>query len=383
MGYHDPGRCDVAALKALTARETGAGDVPHAARIAARIPVYDADALPLTDPEARRALMAEWAAVLKDGAGVLVIERALPDGDVIDRVTAVFEAIIAAEKAAGGEGADHFAAAGSNDRVWNALQKLCLADPEAFALYHGAPAIDAVCEAWLGPGYQVTAQVNLVRPGGAAQEAHRDYHLGFQTAEGAAAYPAHVHALTAALTLQGAVAHCDMPVESGPTQLLPFSQTWPEGYVAFRHPEVRAHFAAHAVQLPLRKGDAVFFNPALLHAAGANRTADVHRMANLLQVSSAFGRAMEAVDRLAMCEALYPALLGLAGSNAMGPAELRAAIAAAAEGYAFPTNLDTDPPVGGLAPETQGALMARMLAAGAAPEAFIDAARRQWARRAA
>ena len=39
------------------------------------------------------------------------------------------------------------------------------------------------CEAWLGPNYQMTAQVNLVHPGGDFQQAHRDYHLGFQTAE--------------------------------------------------------------------------------------------------------------------------------------------------------------------------------------------------------
>jgi ectoine hydroxylase-related dioxygenase (phytanoyl-CoA dioxygenase family) len=37
------------------------------------------------------------------------------------------------------------------------------------------------------------------------------------------------------------------------------------------------------------------------------------------------------------------------------------AIAACAEGYAFPTNLDRDPPIGGLAPESQAALMARAL----------------------
>ncbi len=35
--------------------------------------------------------------------------------------------------------------------------------------------------AWLGPGYQVTSQVNVVNPGGQAQVAHRDYHLGFMT----------------------------------------------------------------------------------------------------------------------------------------------------------------------------------------------------------
>ena len=74
---------------------------------------------------------------------------------------------------------------------------------------------------------------------------------------------------------------------------------------------VNKWFGAHHVQLPLRKGDLLFFNPALMHGAGANRTADRFRMANLLQVSSAFGRAMEAVDRTAMTLALYPALARL------------------------------------------------------------------------
>ena len=38
-----------------------------------------------------------------------------------------------------------------------------------------------------------------------------------------------------------------------------------------------------------------------------------------------------------------------------------AVIAASAEGYAFPTNLDNDPPIGGLIPESQAEFMARAL----------------------
>ena len=41
---------------------------------------------------------------------------------------------------------------------------------------------------------------------------------------------------------------------------------------------------------------------------------------------------------------------------------LRNVVAAAAEGYAFPTNLDRDQPIGGLAPETQAELVWRALA---------------------
>jgi ectoine hydroxylase-related dioxygenase (phytanoyl-CoA dioxygenase family) len=336
------------------------------------VPLYEMGALRpmLDDGSDRQALMAEWAWVLGQGPGVLVLKTAYADTAPVDRATAVYEAIIAREKAAGADRADHFAAAGANDRIWNSLQKLCMDDPETFALYFGNPVLEAICEAWLGPFYQMTAQVNLVRPGGKAQSAHRDFHLGFQTAEVAARFPAHVHALSAIMTLQGAIAHCDMPLESGPTQLLPFSQLVPGGYMAYRRPEVAAYFKAHAVQLPLQKGDALFFNPALYHAAGDNTSKDIARMANLVQVSSAFGRAMEAVDRTAMCLALYPALQRLRAEGRLDEAGIAAAIGAAAEGYAFPTNLDTDPPVGGLAPESQAALMARALAEAWTPEAL-------------
>ena len=103
------------------------------------------------------------------------------------------------------------------------------------------------------------------------------------------------------------------------------------------------------MQVPFAKGDAIFFNPALIHGAGTNRTADVRRMVNLLQVSSAFGRAMESIDRERIVLAIYPELL------ARGDDDPRAEIAlrSAAEGYPFPTNLDRDPPVGGLAPPSQ------------------------------
>ena len=216
----------------------------------------------------------------------------------------------------------------------------------------------------------MTAQINLVRPGGKAQTAHRDYHLGFQTEDVARRFPAHVHDLSAVMTLQGAVAHCDMPVESGPTKLLPFSQQFRPGYLAYRHAGFAELFEARCIQLPLSKGDAVFFNPALFHAAGENRSADIHRMANLLQVSSAFGRAMEVIDRDGMCRKLYPVVQSLRAAGVLDARQTAAAIAACAEGYSFPTNLDNDPPVGGLAPETQAALFHRALAKTMTPAQF-------------
>ncbi len=364
-GFYTEDACDLAEFAALTGRTMTQTEVPQAAEIVKNIPIYDVPSLSATldDPTRRSALLAEWAYILQDAAGVFVLRQAQPDHAAIDAATDIFLKIIAEEKTAGASSADHFAA-GTNDRVWNSLQKLCLADPDVFIRYHASPAIDAASEAWLGPNYQMTAQVNLVYPGGAAQEPHRDYHLGFQTPEICATYPAHVHDLSPLMTLQGGLAHCDMSVESGPTQLLPFSQMYGPGYAAYRREDFKAHFAANSVQLPLEKGDGLFFNPALFHAAGDNRTTDVNRMVNLFQVSSAFGRSLEAIDRTKMCEALFEPLKRMKGT--LTQAQFDAVVGSSAEGYSFPTNLDSDPPIDGLAPETQAALLKRHIAEGSA-----------------
>lgn len=353
--YYTESDCDVEEFALLVSATANEDDIPNATGAPKNVPVYDMAVLKasLDAPDGRRTLMAEWGRILQRGAGVLVLQNAYSDTAAIDQATDVYEAIIEKEKARNKDGADHFATAGANDRIWNSLQKLCEEAPETFVNYFANPAIAAACEAWLGPNYQMTAQVNLVHPGGKAQQAHRDYHLGFQTAEISATYPAHVHDLSPLMTLQGGIAHGDVPVESGPTKLLPFSQLYRPGYAAWRRDDFRAYFEEHCVQLPLRKGDAIFFNPALFHAAGENTSEDIHRMVNLLQVSSAFGRAMETIDRRKMCELAFPHLCAGWKSGKFSESELDAAIASTAEGYSFPTNLDRDPPVGGLAPQTQ------------------------------
>jgi ectoine hydroxylase-related dioxygenase (phytanoyl-CoA dioxygenase family) len=331
---------------------------PHAAELAAGVPIYDCASLRerLREPGRARALAIEWHAVLADGPGVFVLAGAWSDPDVVDAVTSRFFETIASE-AGSNRGGDHFAKAGANNRIWNALQKLAHRDPAQFARYYANDMLALACTAWLGPAYQVTSQVNCVNPGGEAQSPHRDYHLGFCSAAQAAEFPAAVHRLSPALTLQGAIAHVDMPIESGPTLLLPHSQKYESGYLVAGQAEFSDYFAAHCVQLPLRKGDAVFFNPALMHAAGTNRSRDIRRIANLLQVSSAFGRAMEGVDRVTMSVAVYPALLELLERGELDADASHRAVAACAEGYAFPTNLDLDPPLGGLAPASHQDLM--------------------------
>jgi ectoine hydroxylase-related dioxygenase (phytanoyl-CoA dioxygenase family) len=331
---------------------------PRAVEVASGVLVYDATEWQGCDGDRRRGIRAELAAALSTGPGVFLLRGAFADTSVIDDASEVFRTIIARESAEGGEAGDHFGKPGANARIWNAQQKLAREAPQVFARYFANDAIALASEAWLGPAYQMTSQVNLIHPGGAAQEPHCDYHLGFLGDVGASAYPSHVHRMSAMLTLQGAVAHVDMPVESGTTMLLPNSQRFAGGYVHYGADAVKDVFASHMVQLPLAKGDVLFFSPALIHGGGTNRTSDVERMANLLQVSSAFGRAMEILDRRVMCEAVYPELLSMVDEGWPDWAVANT-IASCAEGYAFPTDLDRDQPMGGLAPESQAQVLAR------------------------
>ena len=335
---------------------------PLCESICTNIPIYKSEASYLNSPSIVSALQDEWYHILLSGPGVFVLKGMYsdPSGDLVERVNKVFSSIITSETSLKSKG-DHFADAGSNDRIWNSFGKHCHADPPSFIEYYSNPWLALVCDAWLGPAYKITAQVNIVKPGGAAQVAHRDYHLGFQSAKACAKYPKATQVASQLLTLQGAVAHTDMSLDSGPTRLLPFSQLFEPGYMAYRLPQFKQYFLENYISLPLEKGDGIFFNPALFHAAGENITLNFERSANLLQISSAFGKPMETVDTLPLISRCWEGLTQKYGHEGMSNG-VQAIVAAITEGYPFPTNLDNRSPApGGMAPEGERDIVTRGL----------------------
>ncbi len=348
-----------AGFEVLCRQETVADDYRFNSGIASNVVIYDADVFDraMDDEQVSAALKAELNHCLLKGPGVYVVKQGFRDLALIDRANDTFDHIVAEEKELKGEAGDHFAKSGENDRIWNSLQKTCLKAPEDFVRYYSNTVLAMAARAWLGPHYQMTAQVNIVKPGAKAQSPHRDYHLGFQSDETVAEFPLHAQLMSQYLTLQCAVAHTDMPIVSGPTKLLPFSQQYELGYGAWRDPEFMQFFESNFVQYELSKGDIVFFNPALFHAAGDNASSDIHRVANLLQIASALTKPMESIDRVAMSGKVYPVLQeqGLSVNDRIN------AVAAVCDGYSFPTNLDNDPPIGQCAPLTMAELMHKAL----------------------
>jgi ectoine hydroxylase-related dioxygenase (phytanoyl-CoA dioxygenase family) len=297
-------------------------------------------------------LQNEWYQLLLRGPGVFAVSGLFPEKGTIDDATKAFMDIIRKEKQESNGHGDHFAGAGQNDRIWNSFGKHCIASPDTFLKYYSNPYLDLISRAWLGPGYRLTAQVNNVKPGGEAQVCHRDYHLGFMNGDSASQYPQAMHVASQLLTLQGAVAHMDVPLESGPTRILPFSQMFTEGFMAYRKPDFCEYFLKNYVSLPMKKGDGLFFNPALFHAAGSNISTN-ERMANLLQISSAFGKPMEFVDTLAMATACWDGMISKFKKEG-DSSEVKTLVANLGEGYPFPTNLDRNPPKSdSMAPESE------------------------------
>jgi len=123
---------------------------------------------------------------------------------------------------------------------------------------------------------------------------------------------------------------------------LPYSQQYDLGYLAWRDAKFSDFFNQYSVQNSMNKGDGIFFNPALFHAAGSNTTSDFHRMGNLLQISSAFGKTMEHIDYIKIITHIYPSLLKHLNKKTLSEKLIDNVLICATDGYAFPTNLDYD-----------------------------------------
>ncbi|KAF1993550.1 MTHFR-domain-containing protein [Amniculicola lignicola CBS 123094] len=348
---------------------------PLAASVKSNVPIYDLPEYSTLTNERKSALQDEWYHILLHGPGVFVTKNMYRDTSLLERVNSAYAAIIQEEKQGPGKKGDHFASSGENDRIWNSFSKHCLQDPESFAEYYSNPYLPLISSAWLGPHHRLTAQVNVVKPGSKAQISHRDYHLGFQSTADCERFPQALQVASQFLTLQGAVAHSDMPVESGPTRLLPFSQKFEEGYMAYRIPEIQNYFLEKFVRLPLAMGDGLFFNPALFHAAGQNDSKDIQRCANLLQISSAFGKPMENIDTLPLVERCWDGLREKFDAEGLTDS-VEALVGNLAEGYPFPTNLDRRvPETAGMAPESEVGLLVRALKHGLSKEEVIQGLR--------
>jgi ectoine hydroxylase-related dioxygenase (phytanoyl-CoA dioxygenase family) len=315
----------------LCSQDTLTQQYPLSTVVSSNIPIYDLSTFSLQD-NITTSLQKEWHHILLSGPGVFIL-RKMFDPSIIETVNHAFQKIIDAEKKTSSN------LRSNKDWLWNIFSKHCLSDPQSFYAYYSNPWLSLVSTTWLGPNYQLTAQVNNVHPGGEAQHPHRDYHLGFLPPERLAQVPIVTQIASQLLTLQGAVAHSGMPAGTGATRLLPFSQQFKEGFLAFKRPEFKEFFAKNYISLELDIGDGIFFNPALYHAAGANESKDFVRKAVLLQISSAYGRPMEMVECLPLIERSWDVLKERYDGEGLSLG-VKSFIQAVAKGYCFPTNLD-------------------------------------------
>ena len=337
--YFSDSDIDYDELISICSQETIEANYPLSDSISNNVVIYDAKDFRsfVGNIEEEIKLKTEMHHVLESGPGVFVV-RNLYNEDVIDESNAIFEKIVKNESNSSN---DHFAA-GTNTRIWNSFQKVAMENQEAFINYYSNDLVKIIAESWCGPNSQMTAQVNIVRPGGEMQKPHRDYHLGFQENEVVEKFPISIHRLSNYLTLQGGVAHTDMPLETGPTVVLPYSQQYDLGYLTWRDTKFTDFFNKYSVQNSMSKGDGIFFNPAIFHAAGANTTNNFHRIGNLLQISSAFGKTMEHIDYIKIITHIYPSLLDHIKNKTLSERLIENVLICATDGYAFPTNLDSD-----------------------------------------
>jgi len=135
MAVYTAADCRLDDLVAVMASLPAAGQYPHAVGIESGAVVYDGPATvaAVADPVRRREVLAEVAHALGfEGPGIVVLRHSV-EADTVDAVSDAFREMIAEQHASGAVAGDHFAKPGANDRVWNALEKLAVMRPSAFA----------------------------------------------------------------------------------------------------------------------------------------------------------------------------------------------------------------------------------------------------------
>ena len=107
---------------------------PRLEPFATSVLVYDAKALRGLDDDETVTLETELVRALRTGPGIVVFTGRLRGHG--RRPQARIRRSSPRQRAEGGTAGDHFAKPGANDRVWSALEKLAVGDPEVFVAYY-------------------------------------------------------------------------------------------------------------------------------------------------------------------------------------------------------------------------------------------------------
>ena len=220
----------------------------------------------------------------------------------------------------------------SNKRLYGSLNKLAEENPDDFVEYYSNEWLHKGSQAWLGPIYQIISEVNVVVSNEGSQMGHRDYPLGFYSKVLMDSVPSKFAISSQFFSLQAVVIHHDTPIEMGPTRFLFGSQKEQDGYTAFRDKDFQERFKKESIQIPLKKGDLLFYSPATFHGAGAN-ISGVRRLVNLFQISCAFLKPLAHLNFVELINHVYPALLKITDSE-----KVERVCRVITDSWPFPTN---------------------------------------------
>ena len=300
-------------------------------------------------------MQAELVRALTDGPGIVVFKQRLRrpgrgrprDGGVPGSIDA--------EKAAGAAGGRPLRQARRQRPGLGCAGQAGRRRPEVFADYYANDVLALVSEAWLGPDYQVTSQVNVVNPGGQAQVAHRDYHLGFMDARSRGPLPGPgppALARRSPCRARSRTATCpSRPARRStcPTRSSTSPATSPSTSRSSRSTS-RSTTSSCRWRRATPRSSTPPCSTAPARTVSTDVTPDGQPAAGVLRVRPRHGDRRPGRD----VPGRVPGAAGEEGGRRVRQATWTTSSPPSAEGYAFPTNLDRDQPIDGLAPQTPG-----------------------------
>ena len=92
-GYYNPEACNLVDFLEIINQKLEDRLVPHASEVQNNIPIYNISALKniVENSELKKELMAEWAWVLRESSGAIVLRNAYSETSPIDEATELYE----------------------------------------------------------------------------------------------------------------------------------------------------------------------------------------------------------------------------------------------------------------------------------------------------
>lgn len=221
-------------------------------------------------------------------------------------------------------------------RLWNFYSDLSQYDIKTWIDYFGDKNLYNLLSLWMGAYLRYSAQVNILKKGYLGHWIHQDYPVGLYSKDFVKKLSPVQYQSIQHFSLQVLIAHDEMTPSNGALKVLPASQLWSQAQIInFSSNSFTEFFNTECHEICMSPGDALFYNPHLIHCTGDLNDGEQRRAA-LILATSPFLVPMEKTNFSCIQEQLDPYLKSQLVMNKISKEDVKRLLQISSDPCQFP-----------------------------------------------